>query len=112
LAGAAFPPLLSHLRGAQMTTEILNVDLPEELYIEFIETVTDKKGRWREQESIIEAVNSAATAALVLFLRGLDGEHRLPEFGDYAREKYPEMDEGLISRIEDLIERERQYFRR
>ena len=31
-----------------------------------------------------------------------------PEFGEYARQKYPELDEDLIVVIEDLIERRRR----
>ena len=34
--------------------------------------------------------------------------NKLPEFREYARQKYPkELDEGLITIIEDLIERRR-----
>ncbi|MBA7613978.1 hypothetical protein ES703_21239 [subsurface metagenome] len=32
----------------------------------------------------------------------------LPEFRDYIRYKYPELDEDLITMIEDLILREKQ----
>jgi hypothetical protein len=31
----------------------------------------------------------------------------LPEFREYARHKYPNLDEDLITMIEDLIERQR-----
>jgi len=33
--------------------------------------------------------------------------NKWPEFRDYARQKYPELDEDLITMIEDLIERRR-----
>jgi len=33
--------------------------------------------------------------------------NKLPEFRQYARQKYPELDEDLITMIEDLIERRR-----
>jgi len=79
-----------------MTTKTLAVELPEDLYRKFVETVTEKRGRWRGQESFTEALESAV-AALMLFLQGLDGEHELPEFHDYACEKYPEIDEDLIT---------------
>ena len=32
----------------------------------------------------------------------------LPEFREYASRKYPELDEDLITMIEDLIEREKE----
>ncbi|MBA7673847.1 hypothetical protein ES703_82053 [subsurface metagenome] len=32
----------------------------------------------------------------------------LPEFREYASRKYPELDEDLITMIEDLIERQKQ----
>jgi len=75
-----------------MATEILNVDLQEELYREFIKTVTDKKGRWRGQESFTEAINSAVAAALMLFLQDLE-EPGISGFRNYVQRKYPELDE-------------------
>jgi len=94
-----------------MATKILTVELPEDLYIKFIETVTEKGGLWRsrrKKETFTSAVESAVYAALMLFLEGLDGKHELPEFREYAREKYPELGEDLITMIADLIEREKQ----
>jgi len=34
--------------------------------------------------------------------------NKLPGFREYARQKYPELDEDLITMIEDLIERGRR----
>jgi len=94
-----------------MATRTLTVELSEDLYIKFIETVTEKGGRWRskrKKETFTKALESAANAALMLFLQGLDGEQELPEFRDYATRKYPEMHEDLITMIEDLIKRQKQ----
>ena len=90
-----------------MATEILNIDLQEELYREFIKAVTDKKGGWREQESFTEAINSAAATALKLFLQDLV-EPGISGFRDYVRRKYPELDKDRITMIEDLIAQEKQ----
>ncbi|GAI54917.1 unnamed protein product, partial [marine sediment metagenome] len=38
----------------------------------------------------------------------VEGKTELPEFREYAERKYPELDEDLITMIEDLIEREKQ----
>ena len=94
-----------------MKTKTLAVELPEDLYRKFIETVTEKGGRWRgrrKKETFTSAVESAVYAALMLFLQNLDGEHELPEFREYASRKYPELDEDLITMIEDLTEREKE----
>ena len=94
-----------------MATKTLTVELSEDLYIKFIETVTEKGGRWRskrKKETFTKALESAANAALMLFLQGLDGEQELPEFREYARKKYPELGEDLITMIMDLIERQKQ----
>ena len=94
-----------------MATKTLAVELPEDLYIKFIETVTEKGGRWRskrKKETFTKALESAVYAALMLFLQGLDGEQELPEFREYARKKYPEMGENLIATIESLIEKQKQ----
>ncbi len=95
-----------------MATKTLTVELPEDLYRKFIETVTEKGGPWRSQrkkETFTKALESAVYAALMLFLQGLDKEHELlPEFREYAREKYPELGEDLITKIADLIERGKQ----
>ena len=94
-----------------MATKTLTVELSEDLYNKFIETVTEVGGRWRsrrKQETFTSAIESAVYAALTLFLQGLVGEHELPEFREYAREKYPELDEDIITMIEDLIERQKQ----
>jgi len=95
-----------------MATRTLTVELPEDLYSKFIETVTEKGGRWRskrKKETSTSAVEAAVYAALMLFLQGLDEKHELPEFREYAREKYPnELDEDLITMIENLIKRQQQ----
>ena len=94
-----------------MATKTLAVKLPEDLYHQLIETVTDKKGPWRSQsenETFNEAVESAVTVALMLFLQGLDGKAELPELRDYILEKYPELDEDLITMMEDLIKRQKE----
>lgn len=94
-----------------MATKTLAVELPEDLYHKFIETVTEKGGPWRskrKKETFTKALESAVYAALMLFLQGLDGKHELPEFRDYAREKYPELGEDMITMIEDLIERQKE----
>jgi len=84
-----------------MAGRSLTVELPEDLYNTFMETVTRRGGLWRsrrKKETAREAVQSAVCAALLLFLQGLDGEPKLPEFRQYARLKYPELDEDLINR--------------
>ena len=58
------------------------------------------------KETFTEAVESAVTAALMLFLQNLGGEAELPEFRDYITEKYPELDEDLVTMMEDLIQRQ------
>ena len=90
-------------------TLTLTVELPEDLYDRVIETVTREDGRWRsKRQTFTQALESAVRDALTLFLQGFDGEHELPEFRDYARKKYPEMDGDLITMIEDLIERQKE----
>lgn len=92
-----------------MATKTLAAEIPEDLYTRFTETVTKKGGFWRNQESFTEALESAVTAALMLFLQGFDvGPVELPEFGKYARMRYPELDEDLITMIEDLIKRQKE----
>ena len=91
-----------------MARKTLTVELSEELYTRFIETVTEKGGRWRGKETFTEAVESAVTAALMLFIQNLDGQVELPDFSDYILEKYPGLDEDLVTMIEDLIKREKQ----
>ena len=94
-----------------MTTKTLTVDLPEDLYERFIEAVTAEGGPWRsrrKQETFTGAVESAVYAALILFLQGLDGASDLPEFREYAWEKYPYLDEDMVTMIEDLIKRVKQ----
>ena len=94
-----------------MATKTLTVELPEDFYQKFIETVTEEGGAWRgkwKQEAPAGAVESAVYAALLLFLQNLDGEQALPEFREYVREKYPELDEDLITMIEDLIKRQKE----
>lgn len=92
-----------------MAKKTLSVDLPEELSDNFIKTVTEVGGRWRSQrpeETFTSAVESAVIAALKLFLQGLDEKHELPDFREYARLKYPELNEDVITMIDDLIKRE------
>jgi len=91
-----------------MTTKTFTVELSEELYTKFIEAVTEKDGGWRGKETFTEAVESAVTAALMLFLQNLDREPEFPELREYIHEKYPELNEDLITMIEDLIKREKQ----
>jgi len=91
-----------------MTTKTLTVELSEELYTKFIEAVTEKDGRWRGKETFTEAVASAVTAALMLFIQNLDREPEFPELREYIHEKYPELDDDLITMIEDLIKRQKQ----
>ena len=94
-----------------MTTKTLTVELPEDLYHKFMETVTEEGGRWRsrrKKETFTSAVESAVYAALMLFLQNLDGEQELPEFREYASRKYPEMHEDLVAMIEDLIKRQKE----
>ena len=92
-----------------MAQKTLSVDLPEELSDSFIKTVTEVGGRWRSQraeETFTSAIESAVIAALMFFLQSLDGKNELPEFREYARLKYPELNEDMITMIADLIERE------
>jgi len=89
-----------------MSKKTLTVALPEDIYERFIETVTAKGGPWRglrKQATFTGAVESAVHAALMLFLQNLDGEHELPEFREYARMKYPGLDEDLVAMLEDLV---------
>lgn len=92
-----------------MAKQRLTVDIPEDLYNLFMNTVTESSGRWRSQKRWItfsNAVESAVVAALLLFLQGLGFPGDLPEFRDYVNEKYPYLDEDLVTMIEDLIKRE------
>jgi hypothetical protein len=96
-----------------MATKTLTVELSEELYQKFVKTVTEKGGPWRSRrrrETFTGALESAVTAALMLFLQNLTegASVELPEFRDYILERYPELDEGLITMIEDLILREKE----
>ncbi|GAH22520.1 unnamed protein product, partial [marine sediment metagenome] len=75
-----------------------------------IKAVTEVGGRWRSQrpeETFKSAVESAVCAALRLFLQGLDGDSELPEIREYARMKYPQLDEDMITKITDLIDQEK-----
>ncbi len=92
-----------------MSKKTLTVELPEDIYDRFVETVTGEGGPWRgrwKQETSAGAVESAVYAALLLFLQGLDGGSELPEFREYAREKYPQLEEDMVTMMADLIERE------
>ena len=91
-----------------MTKRTLTVALPEELYGKFIEAVTEEGGLWRGiswRETSAEAIESAVIASLMLFLQDLDGKADLPEFRYYMLEKYPELDEDMVTMMEELIER-------
>lgn len=92
-----------------MSKKTLTVALPEDIYERFIEAVTAEGGPWRgrrKEETFTGAIESAVYAALILFLQGLDGDSELPEFRDYAREKYPQLDEDMVTMMADLIERD------
>jgi hypothetical protein len=94
-----------------MAIKTLTVKLSEGLYDQFIETVTEEGGPWRSnrrEETSTDAIESAVMVALMLFLQNLNRDSELPEFRDYIQEKYPELDEDLITMIEDLIKRKRQ----
>ena len=92
-----------------LKAKTLTVELPEDLYSKFVEAVTKRGGPWRRSdETYTEAVESAVMVAMMLFLQDIDGKAELPELRDYILEKYPEMDEDLVTMIEDLIERKRQ----
>jgi hypothetical protein len=89
-----------------MGSKTLTVDLPEDFYEEFVKSVTEKGGRWRsrrKKETFTSALESAVHVALMLFLQGLDDQNELPEFREYAKLKYPELDEDMITMFEDLI---------
>ena len=73
-----------------MATKTLTVELPEELYQEFVGIMGEKGGRWRGKESKAEAIESAVAAALMLFLQGLDGKEKLIELRDYILKSFPE----------------------
>ncbi|MDD5703362.1 MAG: hypothetical protein PHU23_15105 [Dehalococcoidales bacterium] len=79
-----------------MATKNLTVKLSEDLYGKFIETVTEKGGRWRGGETFTGALESAVAVALMLFLQNLDRDIEMPEFSDCIEEKHPELDEDLI----------------
>ena len=94
-----------------MAVKTLSVDLSEGLYFRFIEIVTQEDGPWRSKrrgETSTDAIESAVTAALMLFIQNIDGQAELLDFRDYIQEKYPGLDEDLFTMIEDLIERKRQ----
>jgi len=92
-----------------MAKKTLNVDLPEELSDLFIRIVTEVGGRWRSQrpeETFDNAIESAVYAALIRFLQGLGVNHDLPEFREYARLKYPDLGEDMVTMIINQIGRE------
>lgn len=94
-----------------MARKTLTVELSEGLYEKFVETVTKEGGPWRSKrrgETSTDAIESAVMVALMLFLQNLDRDSELPEFRDYILEKYPGLDEDLVTMIEDLIERKRR----
>jgi hypothetical protein len=91
--------------------KIMVVEIAERLYQDFIDTVTKEGGPWRNrrrEQTFNEAVKTAVSAALTEFLKSLDGKSRLPEFRDYVVEKYPELDEDLVTMMEDLIKRQKE----
>ncbi len=92
-------------------TKIMVLEVPESLYHDFINTVTRKEGPWRnrrKQQTFNEAVKTAVMTALKLFLRNLENKNGLPDFCEYMREQYPELDEDLVTMIEDLVKREKE----
>lgn len=94
-----------------LATKILTIEIPESLYRQFVGTVTKQDGAWRnrrKQQTFNEAIKSAFVASLIHFLRSLEDHHRLPDFRDYMLEKYPEIDDDLITMIEDLIKRQKE----
>jgi hypothetical protein len=68
--------------GVMMTKETLTVDLPADLYHEFIDVITEKNGCWREDEIPKDAIDTAVAAALTIFIRGLGGKEKLVELQD------------------------------
>lgn len=89
-----------------MAIKTLTVDLSEGLCDKFIETVTEEGGLWRskrKEETSADAIEPAVMVALMLFLQNLDRDSELLDFSDYIQEKYPELDEDLVTIIEDLI---------
>jgi hypothetical protein len=91
-----------------MERKFLAVALPEDLYHKFIETFTDKDQLRRDRETFTEALESAVAAALRKFLESIEEKIDFPEFREYIHQKYPELDEDLITMIEDLISKEKQ----
>ncbi len=95
-----------------MSKKTLTVELPEDVYSKFIETVTEREGPWRSRrryEIVADAIEGAVTAALMLFLQDLTEESaELTEFRNYMHEKHPGLDEDLITMMADLIKRERE----
>jgi hypothetical protein len=62
-----------------MAKKALTVELSEELYTRFIETVTEEGGHWRGKETPTDAIESATMVALMLFLQYLDEETKPPD---------------------------------
>lgn len=85
-----------------MATKVLVAKLPEKLYHEFIETVV-KGGKWDPEIFFTEGINLAVENALKLLIKDSRGKLSLPEFREYASEKYPDLDEYLVSLIENLL---------
>ncbi len=96
-------------KESELTKKTLSVELPEDFHELFVKTVTEADGPWRggrPYETFASAIESAAYAALMFFLQGLNGGSELPEFREYAAIKYPHLDEDLVTMMADLIERE------
>ena len=72
-----------------------------------------RRGKRRINEKVIIGAIKAFPGYSLDDLFYADGQlmkssNKWPEFREYARQKYPnELDEGLITMIEDLIERQR-----
>lgn len=64
----------------------LTIKLPAELCEQFTEIVLKESGRWRNNESPEEALESAVAAALTVFMFGLGGRERLMELREYVLE--------------------------
>ena len=74
-------------------------------------SATDREGPWRNRrkhQTFSEAIRSAFSAALIHFLRDLEGRSTLPEFRDYMLEKYPEIDDDLVTMMDDFIKSEKE----
>ena len=65
-----------------MLKKTLIVDLPADLYREFVNIITESNGCWREEEAPKEALEMAVASALMIFLHGLRGRKNMVELHD------------------------------